>query len=269
MKLINLNLWTGKIHDPLIEFIKTKKDETDIFCFQEVSKSDRNIFSHGSYSNLLEELSDLLPNYQCYFAPIGSGYDTSGRVDFPFYIGQAMFIKKDFKIINEGEIFVYRKSGDMGTPYPDGRGDFPRNFLYSEIEKTHSENPGQAGKRFLVLNLHGFWEPKPKYDTPQRFKQSEIILDFIEKQKLPTVLVGDFNVGMDTKCLLMLEERLTNLVRSHNTPTTRSNLYDPYYKNHDKFADYILVTSDIEVKSFEVLQNQISDHLPLYLDFEV
>lgn len=261
MKLINLNIWTGKIHDPLIEFIKTKKNNTDIFCFQEISKSDRYVVSHGVYSNMIEELQQLLPDFNYNFAPIGQGYDTKGAVDFPLLLGQATFIKKNLTIKNEGDVFVYRQRYDMGVPHPDGRGDFPRNFLYSEIEKD--------GRKFLVLNLHGYWEPKPKYDTPQRFKQSEIILDFIEKQKLPTILAGDFNLSIDTKSLLMLEEKLTNLVRSYNAPTTRSNLYDPYYKNHDKFADYILVSGDIKVKNFEVLQNQISDHLPLMIEFEV
>lgn len=261
MKLICLNLWTGKIHDPLVEFIKTKRNETDIFCFQEVSKSDRNIITHETYSNLIAELEELLPDFNYYFTPIGQGFDTKGPVDFELKIGQANFVKKNLKILSEGDIFVYRKSGDMGTPHSDGRADFPRNFLYSEIDKN--------GKRFLVLNLHGYWEPKPKYDTPQRFKQSEMILDFIEKKKLPVVLTGDFNLSIDTKSLLMLEDKLTNLVRSYNLPTTRSNFYDPYYKNHDKFADYVLVSTDVKVNNFEALQDQVSDHLPLYLEFEI
>lgn len=261
MKLINLNLWTGKIHDPLIEFIKTRKDETDIFCFQEVSKSDRNILSHETKTNLLEDLIKLLPDFNYNFAHIGSGYDLKGPVNFPLLIGQATFIKTGFKSREKGNIFVYRKQGDMGTPFPDGRGDFPRNFLYDEVEKD--------GGKFLILNLHGFWEPAAKFDTPQRFKQSEIILDFISKYDCPVILAGDFNLGIDTKALSMLEEKLINLVKTYKLPTTRSNLYDPYYRVNDPFADYILVSNDIRVKNFEALQDQVSDHLPLYLEFEI
>ncbi|MEK9176433.1 MAG: endonuclease/exonuclease/phosphatase family protein [Patescibacteria group bacterium] len=260
MKLINLNIWTGKIHSPLIEFIKKHRNDTDIFCFQEVSKSNRNIITHDTHSNMIGELVELLPDFNYNFAPIGEGYDTKGPVDFQLLIGQATFVKKDLKIIDEGDIFVYRKLGDMGIPHPDGRPDFPRNFLYSEIEKE--------GKKFLVLNIHGFWEPKPKYDTPQRFTQSRMILDFISKYNCPKIIAGDLNLSMDTHSIKMLEEKLKNLVKEYGFTTTRSGLYDPYYRSHDKFADYIFVSRDFEIKDFKVLEDQVSDHLPLYLNFE-
>ncbi|OGZ48935.1 MAG: hypothetical protein A3G60_01890 [Candidatus Ryanbacteria bacterium RIFCSPLOWO2_12_FULL_47_9c] len=38
MKLVSLNTWTGKIFEPLIEFITVHKD-ADIFCFQEIFRT--------------------------------------------------------------------------------------------------------------------------------------------------------------------------------------------------------------------------------------
>ena len=36
MRLITLNTWCGIIKEPLRSFIEKHKDNTDIFCFQEV-----------------------------------------------------------------------------------------------------------------------------------------------------------------------------------------------------------------------------------------
>lgn len=261
MKLINLNIWTGKIYDELIKFISEQKSSTDIFCFQEVSSFKENKLIHETRTDMLTVLSNLLPEFYCHFEYIGSGYDLKGKVDFPLRIGQATFVRKTIKKIDEGSVFVYRSQGQMGPPYPDGRGDFPRNFLFDELETD--------GKRFLILNLHGFWEPAVKYDTPQRFQQSEMILDFIAKRNFPTVLAGDFNLSINTQSILMLENKLSNLVKDFKLITTRSSLYNPYYRIHDEFADYVFVSSDITVNDFKALPAQVSDHLPLYLKFEV
>ena len=261
MKLINLNIWGGKIHDPLIDFMNKHKDDTNIFCFQEVYKSDRNQLTHGYRSNILGEISDILTDFEYYYYPMASGRDAEAKVDFPLSIGQAIFVKKPLKIKDSGYIFVYLKENEFGGILPNGKAIFPRNFIYTEIEEN--------GKRFLVINLHGFWEPKAKYDTPQRFAQSQIILNFIQKQNLPTILAGDFNLSLNTRSVLMLEEKLKNLVKDYSLPTTRSGLYDPYYGATDKFADYIFTSREIEVLNFEALNDPISDHLPLSLDFEV
>lgn len=210
---------------------------------------------------MLSVLSDLLSDFSYHYDYIGSGYDLRGKVNFALRIGQATFVKKSIKKIEEGSVFVYRKQGQMGPTYPDGRGDFPRNFLFDELETN--------GKHFLILNLHGFWEPKPKYDTPQRFKQSEMILDFIAKRNLPTVLAGDFNLSMSTQSISILEAKLSNLVKNFKLKTTRSSLYNPYYRIHDEFADYVFTSKDITVNDFKSLSTEVSDHLPLYLEFDV
>jgi len=262
MKLISLNIWGGKIHNPLIEFISKYKNRTDIFCFQEIFKSDRNIVTHGSYSNILEEFVGLLTDFNYYYSPTAKGHDTRGPVNFPLSFGQGTFIRKGIKIKKQANLFVYRKFNEMGAPHPNGRPDFPRNFIYSVIEED--------GKDFLILNIHGFWEPAPKYDTPQRFNQSQLILDFVKKQNLPTIIAGDFNLAIYTKSLSVFEKNgFRNLVKESKAKTTRSTLYDWKWRSFDKFADYILATKGIWVTDFKVMRAKVSDHLPLYLEFEV
>lgn len=262
MKLICLNIWGGKIHDKVLDFIKQNASTTDIFCFQEIFRSDREVITHNSYSNIIKEVEALLPDFNGFFYPTSDHGDTGGYVDFKLYFGQETFIKKDIDVIENGNVFIHKDYNEL-TLYPNGKPNFPRNFVYTILEKDK--------KKFLVLNVHGFWEPAAKIDNQKRFRQSQIILDFVQKYNLPKVVAGDFNLRITTKSLTMLDEKLRNLVKEYKVPTTRSLLYDHKWRveSDDKYADYIFVSEDVKVLDFKVLQDQVSDHLPLYLEFEI
>ena len=259
MQLITLNIWGGRAHDPLLKFIEANKNQTDIFCFQEVFKSDRSVKNpNGSWSNILAEIQELLPDFDFYFSPTFHGTDFNNKVDYPLSHGQATFWNKKLTIKEMGEVFVNRRENDMGWFDWGKKPNPPKNFLYTVFDN------------FLVVNLHGYWEPAPKYDTKERLKQSQMIIDFIKKYNLPTVIAGDFNLGIDTKALKMFEEAgLRNLVKESGALTTRSTHYDIKWRTIDKFADYIFVSRDVDVFDFKVMPDEISDHLPLYLEFEV
>jgi endonuclease/exonuclease/phosphatase family metal-dependent hydrolase len=79
------------------------------------------------------------------------------------------------------------------------------------------------------------------------------------------ILVGDFNLLPDTESLTIVADGMKNLIKDYEIVSTRSKLYT----KHEKpvlFADYIFATSDMEIKTFKVLQNVVSDHLPLYVE---
>lgn len=262
MQLITLNIWGGRVFTPLFKFIKKHKKQTDIFLFQEVFRSDRDVITHHSHSNILKDLINALPEFNYYYSATAKGHDTRGPVAFPLEFGQATFIKKGIKVLTQGEVFVHRTFNKPGPYYPDGRVDFPRNFIYSEIESEE--------KKFLILNLHGFWEPAPKYDTEERFRQSQIIIDHVKHVRLPAIVAGDFNLRINTKALKMFEENgFRNLVKESGVLTTRSTHYHDKWRSNDKFADYILTTKGIWVTDFKVMRAKVSDHLPLYLRFDI
>lgn len=54
-----------------------------------------------------------------------------------------------------------------------------------------------------------------------------------------------------------------NLIKKYNISSTRSN----YYKKQDKFADYVFVSNGINISKFKILSDQVSDHLPIMLEF--
>ncbi len=116
---------------------------------------------------------------------------------------------------------------------------------------------------FMSATIHGLWNGKGKTDTEDRILQSQRIKKFMSTIHNPIILCGDFNLHPETDSLKMLDENMANLIKTHNITSTRSQ----YYPKEEKFADYILVSSDIKVKEFKVMQEPVSDHLPLWLEF--
>jgi endonuclease/exonuclease/phosphatase family metal-dependent hydrolase len=250
MKLITLNIWGGNITKPLLEFISNHKG-TDIFCFQEVLngkniKPDRIIIKNAKniVGNIYSKIEDILPNHKGYFAA------TQNEA------GLAIFINKNINVSNTGDLFVHRwkDSREKGKPETLGR-----NLQFIRFIKNKNY--------FTVCNFHGLWTGKGKEDTPQRIKQSEKVEKFLDNQTGAKILVGDFNLNPGTQSLAILDKDMIDLVKEYKVISTRSKLYSRYELG-DRFADYILVSKAIKVLSFKVLQDEVSDHLPLYLEFE-
>jgi endonuclease/exonuclease/phosphatase family metal-dependent hydrolase len=91
----------------------------------------------------------------------------------------------------------------------------------------------------------------------------------LQRLKAPFIVCGDFNLRPDTESLKQIETSvpgIKNWISLTGAVSTRSQ----YYPKPEKFADYIFTSPGIEVCRFEVLsgeQDQISDHLPLLLEF--
>ncbi len=254
MKLLSLNIWCGKEYNALIEYLANHKDSTDVFCFQEVldTSTDNPTTPRGFKANLFQELSNLLPNHVGYFSPEQDGCDAAGKVDFPITFGKAMFVRKSIKVVENGEVFVYR---DRNGRIDDDNDTFPASLQYSVIENE--------GETYTIAHLHGLWTHLGKGDNDDRIKQSEKVNEFLSKSKGKIILTGDFNLLPDSKSIALLEDGLVNLIKEHRITSTRSALYT----RAEKFADYTFVSSDVKVISFAVPYTEASDHLPMVLEF--
>ena len=114
MKLINLNTWGGTHLDSLMEFIKSQRDQTDIFCFQEIYNSPKKTITPSGYcSNLLTKLSEILPDFDYFFSPQFHGRDFHSVVDYPLSQGLATFWKKRLSPKEKGEIFVFNSENEI------------------------------------------------------------------------------------------------------------------------------------------------------------
>lgn len=254
MKLLSLNIWGGRVFDPLIEFIKNNAEEVDVFCFQEVFStglSHIDIIEEKYRSDIYGDIAKVLPDHQGYSAVAISGFDFDKHVEFPLTFGLATFVKKDLVVERDGNVIVVE--GEETDRLND---KIPRNMQFVEIKKDD--------ERFAIFNIHGLWVPEGKDDNPKRIRQSELVLETMRKFDCKKILCGDFNLRPDTESVKILESELINLIRKNGVTDTRGSLC-PF---PERFADYTFVSDDVKVNSFALPDAKVSDHLPMITDFE-
>lgn len=254
MKLISLNIWGGRVHGALIEFIKRYSDEVDIFCFQEALRTPtENTVIRDIHLNIYEEIKALLPDHVAAFAASEDNYIDGGPTNFPMEFGQAMFIRKSIEIKSVEDMFVHKHRGAARSE--TGR-SAARAMQYASVS--------HGGKNYTVFNYHGLHNGDGKSDSDERFEQSKKIGEILASvHNSAKIVCGDLNLLPDTKSLGMLEGSMRNLIKEHGVTSTRSS----YYEKPLKFADYILVDKNITVNEFAVLKDEVSDHLAMCLDF--
>lgn len=238
MRIIFLNIWQGKNKYALKEFLDKESTITDCFCFQEVSP------------NFLNDLKLWLPGYSCFYE--------KGRIavfDGLIY-GQAIFLKAEIETDEAGKTKLYNQLGD--------------DIGFLQYQSLHSDN-----KKLWLGNVHGKTKPGNKKDTKSRLKQSERIINFFKDKAGPIIFGGDFNLLPDTRSVKMFEDSgYRNLIKEFKIKSTRNELSWKQFENDpgfvkQYFADYVFVSPEVKVRSFEVPNIEVSDHLPLILEFEI
>ncbi len=245
MKLITLNTWGGRVGEPFIGFIKSHQD-IDIFCFQEIYDESEKILGEeypDSNHDLFSNLNKLLPDHKGFFRPALQGV-----------YGVAIFIKKNYSILEEGDIIIHTRNQE-GT-INDGHHD--RNMQWIKFD--------YKGKIVTVMNVHGLWNGKGKEDVAEKINQSKIIREFMDKIEDPKILCGDFNLNPNTESIKILEKGMKNLIKDYFISSTRNSIYFSKPGKTEKFADYIFTSDNIVVKDFRVLPEEVSDHSALYLE---
>lgn len=242
MKLMTLNIWGGHVKKSLLEFINAHR-AVDIFCLQEVYNHALNRISIEDREvslNIFSELQDILTEHNAFFRPVVEGI-----------YGIGMLVKKGIDVIDEGEIIIHENPNYLG------RGPtHSRNLQWLQYRSQNNIN-------HYVLNVHALWNGKGKLDSPERIAQSKKMMEFLSTIKAPKILCGDFNLRPETESIKLIEEGMNNLIKQYDIHSTRSNLY----QKDEKFADYIFTSPDIIINSFQVLNDEVSDHLPLLLDY--
>lgn len=248
MKLISLNTWGGKAgNDRLFSFFERYSD-ADFFCLQEMWNGGEEMVGIrpslvGVSTTLLIDIDTLLKDHFVYFRP-----------NFKDFYGLAMFVRNNLEIMEEGDIFVYREKGYF---LEENTANHARNIQYATCETPE-------GIR-TVINFHGLWNGKGKEDSEERLLQTDNIIRFLQSLKNPFIICGDFNLLPETESLKRFEDLgLRNLIKEFGITSTRTS----FYTKPSKFADYVFVSEGVTVNEFKVLPDEVSDHAPLYLDFE-
>jgi endonuclease/exonuclease/phosphatase family metal-dependent hydrolase len=242
MRLISLNVWLGKLREPLIDFLRREASTTDIFCFQEITCSFNNTPENP---DLFSTIAKALSNFQ--------GFFESSQEEGDIQTGLGIFIKRRIDTIDkEGDYFVYRT----------------RNAMIGEDWRTQGRNAQFvqfpiSGKECVVVNFHGIADGKGREDSEARISQSKKLKKLLDTLGGSKIVCGDFNLTLATESLAIIDGGMRNMIKESGIISTRNRFF-PY---PDKFCDYILVDKDLEVKEFRVFEDEISDHLALLLDF--
>lgn len=258
MRIITLNAWCGRALYPLMKFVEKYADTTDVFCFQEVfdtsqDKVDSRHPNEHLCGNLFDKLGQVLEScdFMGFFAPRPQG---------PNRMSQAMFWNQ--RLMTNGFGFgshvIFEPAETAGAPT-----DAPSSRVaqYLTVERS--------GRGWIhIINYHGLWNGGHKRDCPERLLQSEHLNELAASLGGSTVLCGDMNLDPDTEAIALLARDRVNLISEYYTvPSTRTPLYRHLNdSDYSQAADYVIVSPDLTVRSFEKLPDIASDHMPLRVE---
>lgn len=250
MKLISLNTWGCRITESLYQYIKEQSETTDIFCFQEILKGGNGKTSRGEIKSGFEDISEILEGYTGYFSRYEEGgyyNENSSGLDFEY--GVACFVRTGLKQDFIDGITLC----DLDKKWNDYSGGFAAGAaLAIKVED------------YVIENVHGIWQESIKTDTEAKIEQSKKILELANRKDGRKVICGDFNLLPDTKSIKMFSDECDDLINKYNISSTRSSLYTKELR----YSDYAFTDKKIITDNFLVQDLNISDHLPLLLEFK-
>lgn len=244
MKVLQLNVWMGKMEGDLRTFFE--KSDYDVICLQEVVKSD-NATAH--VSRLFFDASKIIEAsgmpYSKFFANWSSKI-ANGTME----MGNLVLSK--IPIVSTEQIFVNGK-------YEED--------LVLEAQPLNNTAVGicKLENGLTVVVHHGYWDRNPLgvEKTVEAFsKVGEIVKPLADSE--PVVMCGDLNIVHEAPAFRALDF-LRDLTFENGVETTLSGRKIPFKVP----CDHILVNDKIEVKSFGVISEVVSDHLGIEAEIEI
>ena len=116
------------------------------------------------------------------------------------------------------------------------------------------------GNKISIYNTH--LEVK---STKIKIKQLNKIYKIIKDDKLPKIIMGDFNLKVDNPLLISFISLLNNL-NIDRVPISEKTLK---VSRDGKAIDHIFISSDFEIEKINVIKNlNISDHYPILVELK-
>lgn len=259
MKLLNLNIGI-KIDNTKYVIDLIEKEDADICTLQEVMNAmEDSCFEMYKSKNEIEKINKYSYNA---FAPlfIAKYITKNGEVtrDFGGNIEQGSLLLSKYEIKQHYNQFYYNEYRYEYDATEFREKDWCRSIQNAIININ--------GKDIQIINVHGIWN-KDKIGDERTIAQSKFILEKI-RLDIPCIVVGDFNLLPKTESIKIINETMRNLIDEYNIKTTRPTFDDGLDKG-DLVCDYIFVNDKVKVNDFKVVDNKVSDHLPLVLDFDI
>jgi len=264
MKLLSLNVALFEANNKLLSPFLHEQN-ADFVCLQEITRGLEDTVLEDYISKEIVDQSTQNLKY-FFFGPNSVMGDFEqknfhGKKVYRFKFGGLMefgnYTKSQFKIIKAQNVFVQNH-----FTYTPDHSKWPDEDYRAVLVTDHMIN----GKKLRILNYHGVWT-RNKRGTEKSITANKIINELALQAEGEVIICGDFNLFPDTPSMKIFENNFTSLVDVYKIKTTRpqANELSNLERN---VVDYILVSKGIDVKDFQVVDSNVSDHLPLVLDFE-
>jgi endonuclease/exonuclease/phosphatase family metal-dependent hydrolase len=267
MKLVSFNISIKKDNTKsVISFLE--QIQPDIIALQEsmMPREESVVCQHRSAVDIENHFK--YSHQHSFFAPIyiadgiteNGEYISGSHGKFGGMAEQGTQLLSKHPIILAENLFYYNQysRGFDATHFREK--DLSRSILSAIVELPNK-------KCIKIINVHGIWNADRMGDE-RTIQQSEFIAKKFLKDRIPTIIAGDFNLFPESKSMKMFDQFLINLPVKYGIKTTRPQ-FDDGLDRGNMVVDYILVSDDIKTNDFKVMENSVSDHYPLLVDFDV
>lgn len=266
MKLIHLNVESFKYFDALVDFLEVEKP--DILSLVEATDGE-DIWSPqwGGKRDYITELSTRFSWHSvfhptifrdCWTHQIGFGAAVLSRLPIVIESGQYFGEQRSTMLAPDNIAFSDRPKYEK---YPNAW-KFSLPFLVTQIQTE------KWPIRLLTAHFHVSYEC---LETLQIWQDAERVVDYLNAHDdMLTILAWDFNIRNESMAIKIIKEKLTQHSEHFNNTLCLSihSLFKKEPNNPGYGIDHIF-TKDIMVNSCHIRDVEVSDHLPLILDFSL
>ncbi len=244
MKILQINVWCGRIKDGLTNYIK--KENPDIICMQEAVWC--NTPAGDEYiRRYVDTVYKIMEHCEYKYASFASNWGIE-MFGGEFVIENGIAIISRIPIVEEEKKLIYSEYS-------------VRNSLDSIIEPA-GEHGYYAQKVVLenglvVVNYHGYWQKDPMGNETS-VECMRKVADMFRDEERPVVMCGDLNLTYKAPAMRELDF-LTDLTAENGVKTTLRNLR--FFAEVD--CDHILLNDKVKGSNYQLHDDMVSDHLAL------
>lgn len=257
MKLLSRNIAIrNQNNKEVVDFLR--EQNADIVCLQEVGKAQESS-THEEYDSFKAIYnSNLYPYWFIGESHEFKAFNGKRILDFGGYIRQWNMILSKYPILQATNIFYYRS--------------FERREDFSNRRKTDSGRCLVTATidinnyHLQIGTVHGIRTEDKKWDH-RTLKQCKDIISIINKD-IPTILAWDFNLLPTTPDIQYINQFYNNMINKYNISSTRPKFNDEF-DNGNQIVDYIFTNNYIKDTKVYIDNNNISDHMPLIIEFNI
>lgn len=247
MKFLQWNVW---YKEDVRSILRTLKEtDADILCLQELT------VDHPHYNQNLDipQIIAKELRFDYYFKPAAENI-SDGKVH---KYGNGIFSR--FPMTNTMSVFI------QNPPEPDAK-----EIDYSKEGRIYLEADIKTPTGKLTVGTTHMSYTDRFLPTPAKEKEANNLLELLKDKQEKFLFSGDLNALPDSYTVNELSKLLKNCGPSldEKTWTTKPFVYQGFEADAlDWRIDYCFATSDVHVKSAQVVQTAFSDHLPILIEF--